>query len=153
MQSPLVEELGFTGTSSACQEILDGTYTPPPSVTPFTKEYLLHLKRPPNIDNPPQALITTEEFQSQWKVAKEKTSAGISGLHFGHMKACAEDSVIAAFEATLCHIPYSTGYSPLEWGKSVSVMIQKKGKGNKAEDLRTIQLMEAPFNGNNKKLG
>ena len=69
------------------------------------------------------------------------------------MKACAADPELADFEATMCHIPYSTGYSPEEWQCSVSVMIEKKGKGNLVDDLRTIQLMECDFNGNNKKLG
>ena len=112
-----------------------------------------HLRRPPNIINPPEAIITTEDYQQVWKNAKERTSAGISGIHFGHMKACAEDTTLAAFEATMCHIPYTTGYSPTGWKQSVSVMLLKKGKGNHVDDLRTIQLMEAEFNANNENIG
>ena len=84
---------------------------------------------------------------------KEKTSSGISGLHFGHMKACAQSKFILDFEATLAHIPYSTGISPGDWKKSINAMLEKRGKGAHVSNLRTICLMEADFNHNNKKLG
>ena len=153
MSGDLVHDLGYTGNSIACQDILNGTYEPPDDVDEYTKEYLRHLKKPLNIVNPPEAIITTDDYQQVWKKSKERTSAGISGIHFGHMKACAEDDTLAAFEATMCHIPYTTGYSPSGWKKSVSVMLLKKGKGHHVDDLRTIQLMEAEFNANNKKIG
>lgn len=82
---------------------------------------------------------------------KEKTSAGISGLHFGHLKACASSALLSDFEATLAHIPYSTGYSPQGWKQSVNVMLEK-GKGVLTKNLRTICLLEADFNFNNKVL-
>ena len=46
---------------------------------------------------------------------KERISAGISGIHFGQMKACAQSQELADFEATMNHIPYATGYSPHQW--------------------------------------
>ena len=69
------------------------------------------------------------------------------------MKACRQDDTLAAFEATMCHIPYATGYSPQEWKTSVNCMIEKKGKGVAVENLRTINLMESDFNFNNKIMG
>lgn len=69
------------------------------------------------------------------------------------MKACSQDKELADFEAAMSHIPYTTGYSPHQWRQSTSVMLLKKGKGDFVDDLRTIQLMECDFNGNNKKLG
>jgi hypothetical protein len=57
---------------------------------------------------------------------KEYTSAGISGLHFGLMKACAMNEFTSQFESSLSHLPYLTGYSPNEWNFGVNIMIKKK---------------------------
>ena len=84
---------------------------------------------------------------------KENTSAGISGLHFGHMKTCAMDKTLTDFEAALCHIPFTTSYSPDKWRTNVSVMIKKKERIERVDKLRTIALLEADFNFNNKLLG
>ena len=153
MSGQLADEIGYTGTSAACQRVLEGTYDPPEGTDEYTTDLLLHLRKPPNISNPPSAYLTTQEFQEGWKKMKETTSAGISGITFAHMKAAAQHDHLAAFEATMAHIPYSTGYSPQDWKKSVSVMIEKKGKGIQVEDLRTIQLLQAESNFNNKKVG
>ena len=83
----------------------------------------------------------------------ESTSAGISGLHFGHLKTCAEDNLLSHFESSVSNIPYSTGYSPKSWQESIIVMIKKRSQSHKIEDQRSIVLMEADFNYNNKLLG
>jgi hypothetical protein len=70
--------------------------------------------------------MTTKEFQTGWKRMKEKTSAGISGIHFGHMKSCAQDEFLSNFEASLAQVPYVTGQSPSSWQVGVNVMIQKR---------------------------
>ena len=84
---------------------------------------------------------------------KEKTSAGISGLHFGHMKTCAMDKTLTDFEATLCLIPFTTSYFPDKWRTNVSVMIKKTEQIERVDKLRTIALLEADFNFNNKTTG
>ena len=117
MHGPLAAEIGFIGTSPACRQILAGTYKPPPGTNHYTTEYLKYLKKPPNIKEAPTACVTTEEFTTSWGKMKEPTSAGISGVHFGHMKACAQSSFISDFEATMAHIPYTTGISPDLWKK------------------------------------
>ena len=66
MTSPLVDDLGFDGTSPACQDILRGTYTPLDNIDKYTKEYLQHLQAPPVIQYKPKALITTESYQQLW---------------------------------------------------------------------------------------
>ena len=76
-------------------------------------KHLRHLKKPDHIHQSPQPIISINDFQTGWAKAKEKTSSHGNAIHFGHMKACAEDTHLAAFEATMCHIPYATGYTPL----------------------------------------
>ena len=83
---------------------------------------------------------------------KGKIFSGISGIYFDHLKACAIDPELTEFKVTICYIPYTTGYSPLAWRKVINMIIEKKGKGNLVQDLRTTNLMEEEFNYNNKIL-
>lgn len=83
MRGQLAAEIGFIGTSPACQEILAGTYTPPPGTNQYTTEYLKYLKKAPNISTAPHSYIMTQEFQESWNKMKEKTSSGISGYILG----------------------------------------------------------------------
>jgi hypothetical protein len=43
--------------------------------------------------------ISTHEHVSNWKRAKEYTSSGISGVHFGMFKSQATDPDLASFDA------------------------------------------------------
>jgi hypothetical protein len=127
MREPLRSTLGPTGNSVAGEQILDGTYIPPTNTPPYTRDFFAQLQKPPQLFAPPlQATMTTKEFQTGWKRMKESTSAGISGLHFGHMKACAQDEFLSEFEASLSQVPYVTGQSPSSWQVGVNVMIQKR---------------------------
>ena len=84
---------------------------------------------------------------------KEKTSAGISGTHFGHLKVCAEDDQLAEMEASFSHIPFMSGFSPELWQYGVIVMIRKKAQSDLLKDLRSVVLTEAEWNFNKKVLG
>ena len=128
MTEPLAEKLGYDGLLSVCQQILDGTYTPPPGTDEYTIAYFKELKRPPQVLNPPQASVSTSVFKEGWKKINENISSGLTGIHYGHMKACAMDDMLSDFKATICHVPYSTGYSPMEWKTSINTMIPKRGK-------------------------
>ena len=58
---------------------------------------------------------------------KEKTtSASKTGLHFGHLKACAQNSLLTEFESSIAHIPYVSGYTPQQWKEGTIVMIKKR---------------------------
>ena len=81
---------------------------------------------------------------------KEQISVGLSGIHFGHIKACAQRQSLLDFEATIYYIPYATSYLPTEQQKSINTIITKKGKECMVSDLRTINLIEVDFNFNNK---
>ena len=98
------------------------------------------------------SLLITNHING-WKRAKERTSSGRSGVHFGHFMAGAKHTGIATFDATMAQIPYQTGYSPKIWQHGVNVMLVKKKGDYRVSKLRAILLYEADFNQNNKRLG
>lgn len=155
MIHPLSNILGFLGLTEEAEAILDGTFEFPAECHPYTREFFAQMKRVPQAQNlAPPAAISTETFKQGWKVMKEGTSACSSeGLHFGHLKACAQDEELANFEASCSHIPYCTGQSPSYWKRGKIVMIYKRAMVDLITKLRSIVLCEADFNFNTKILG
>lgn len=151
MREPLRSLLGI-GTTPSCDRILAGTFSPPLSTDKYTKEFLAELK----YDDKATSLspfISTATFINGWRGMKERTSAGISGLHFGHLKATTFNKYLSNTEASLSNIPFITGYSPQSWRTGILVMIQKKTLDDLLSSMRTLVLLEADANFNNKLLG
>ena len=94
--------------------------------------------------------IDSASWKDSWKAAKENTSSGPSGLHFGHFKADALVPHLAELDATMANIPIITGYTPKRWRRGLNVMIEKKEGGMNVEKMRIILLYEADFNQVNK---
>ena len=154
MKGNLLEEIGYDGMTEAGDQILKGNYSPPAETGRYTRELINQLKRTEhNFEHTPEAAIKTQSFKEGWKKIKENTSAGISGTHFGHLKASAENAQLAEVEASFAHIPYMSGFSPTLWQYGVIVMIRKKAKSDMLKDLRSVVLTEAEWNFNNKVLG
>ena len=154
MQGQLQRDLQYDALTEAGKEILRGEYNAPQGTDQYTKELLSQLKTIPyQYDRPPEAHISQKTYKEGWKKMKEATSAGISGLHFGHMKATTFDEGLIEFESAISSIPFTTGYSPPKWQYGVMVMLQKKAKVDLVDQMRTIVLTEADFNFNNKILG
>ena len=155
MQEPLRSLLGRTGNTAFCNSILDGSVDLPPNTPIYTRELFQQMQQVhPTQNNDINKGITEAEFQEGWKLMKEATSsASLSGLHFGHLKACALDDALTTFESSIANVPFSTGYSPQQWQESVIVMIKKKANLNNITALRSVVLTEADFNFNNKILG
>jgi hypothetical protein len=154
MREPLCSLLGSLGDTNACRDILRGDFIPPDDNPPFTREFLAHMQQiNPLQYPPPPASLSTKTFQEGWTKIREYTLSSISRLHFGHLKACAQNVFISNFKSSLSHVPYHTGYSPTAWNYGIDVMIQKKERLNLVSKLRNITLTEADFNFNNKLLG
>ena len=92
-------------------------------------------------------------MQQGWKQQKEHTSSGISGQHFGIMKAVMGNQLLADVHSSMANIPFATGFTPSRWKKGVDVFIEKKNKSSQVDKLRIILLYESDFNFNNKILG
>ena len=154
MQEPLRSLLGKTGETSFSARILDGTAILPPGTPLYTRELFQQLQRNPASNTFTfQPHLSSEDFKTGWTKMKETTSAASkSGLHFGHLKACACNPLLTEFESSISHIPFTTVYVPTQWKESLIVMIKKKAGLNTVHSLRSIVLTEADFNFNNKIL-
>jgi hypothetical protein len=157
MCEPLVSDFGYRNNTPASQAVLEGTYVCPPGTDRFAALLIDKLKRPPLSPTAtpfvPRKHITLEDNTRAWNKAKERTAAGLSGLHFGMYKAHAKRPRLSAFDASMRSVAYMTGFSYNRWKRGVDVQLLKKKKDFRAEKLRTILLLEADLNMNNKALG
>ena len=155
MTDPLLTDLGYLADTEAAQRILDGTYDIPADLDPYAAKLILELRMPESIRNSPlvSSRVETQDHTNGWAKQKETISADPDGLTFSHYKAGATDDLIAQFDATLRSLPYQHGFTPAAWIPMTDVAILKKAGVYDVEKMRTILLMNAEFNMNNKKLG
>jgi hypothetical protein len=155
MQEPLLSELGYLADTPTAEAILQGIYEPPTELDKFTKLFINELRMPDNIRYGHQMSddVTSESNKIAWSRQKEQVSSEPSGLTFSHYKAAAQDPVNNLFDAKLRGIPYKYGFSPRKWQDITDVEILKKAGVYDIDKMRTITLMDAAFNMNNKQLG
>ena len=158
VQQPLLAKVGKLNEGTGATEILEhGTITldNPEDLDPGTKELIRQLQRPPGVRDLTldDVEITPDRHIASWRKAKERTSSGDKIMHFGHCIACTKNQHLAKFEAIMRNIPFRTGYTPERWKRCVCVEILKKPGEFNVEKLRTIVLMAADFNDNNKIMG
>ena len=73
MKGQLQRDMGYDGLTSAGEEILNGTYIPPPETGRYTKEFIQQLKKAhPTGAEHPTAMISTEQFKDRWKKLRKK---------------------------------------------------------------------------------
>ena len=158
MVSPIIDDLGFLGDTDSVEAILAGHYSPPPGTDPYLQELLRALRMPSSIRQRVaqsrliSTLISQEDHCSGWK-KRRLASAESSGLTMDHYLAGTRDLAIAAIDTLFRQLPYQHGFSPESWQMITDVEILKKAGVYDVELMRTIQLMHAEFNANNKKLG
>jgi hypothetical protein len=157
MQSPLLDDFGYRRNREAHEQVLQGIYKIPATCDRATEMLIQGLARPSGLhgraQDIPRTHITTEDHIRGWKKQKERTSGGISGLHFGHYKAHAQARDLAAFDASMRSVAYTTGYSFKRWKKGLDVQLLKRTNDHRASQLRTILLLESDHNMNNKVIG
>ena len=153
LQPPLLPLLGYIPTAHA-EPILTGTFQPPAGTPYYARLLLNHIRYPSDQPDhlPPASHIDLLNHCASWKHAKEYTTAGISGVHFGMYKAQIRDPDLALYDAAHRSIPYHNGFYYDRWLRGVDVMLLKASGNTRSDKLRTILLMEADFNMNNKKL-
>ena len=155
MTFPLLDDLGYLGNTEAAEQILLGTYQIPEGTDPHARKLIAELRLPDAVrrNGTTVDFISTKDHVDGWKKQKENISSDPDGLTFSHYKAGSDDAVIAQFDATLRSLPYQHGFVPDAWIPMTDVEILKKAGVYDIEKMRTILLMNAEFNTNNKKLG
>ena len=96
--------------------------------------------------------VTPEDHINAWLKQDERISSAPSGPHFEHFEAGITDEYIMEFDALSRSLPHQCGFSSAPWREIVDVEILKKAEVCDTEKMRTIALMHAELNMNNKKL-
>ena len=107
LQSPLLNLFGYL-SSPASEDVLDGTFNPPVGTPHFAPLLLQHMQHPVTLPATSSSTpgVSNADHINSWKKAREYTTAGISGIHFGMYKAQARDQDLAQDDAAHCSIPF-----------------------------------------------
>ena len=145
--------LGWTANTDASTRLLKGKV--PNDLHIDIKHIASYLQKSKIVSERPtiNSVMSEEQYVSGWAKAKERTSSGISGLHFGHFKANSTMNETLDIDLKLLQMTILLGYSLVRWRSAVDVMIPKKADSKKAAQLRVICLMEPDFNFMNKWMG
>ena len=151
LQLPLSEAVGPIGLGVGATEILDGTFNTS-GVDPFTNQLIDQMKKPKNwseisVDE------SFEEYQRGWQRARENTSSGPSGIHFGHFIAATYDDDVGTIHWLMSKIAMKRGIAPARWRQGTQVMLLKQPGNYQPGKMRAILLYEADFNHANKLIG
>ena len=148
----LLQAVGFLCEGPGVDDILNGTYDIPAHLSPHTKWFLEMLPMPDEIKNNPMGTprLTKEDHANGWKRARESTASEPTTLDFSHYISAAHDDALAEMDATLREIPMQYGFAPDEWNPMTDCSIPKKEDSPRLEEMRTIVLMDAAYNMNDK---
>ena len=97
--------------------------------------------------------ITLKSHVEGWRKQNERTASGPSGLHFGTWKANCRINELARADATMRDISLRTGFVLERWKRGTDVQLMKQEGNFNVNKLRTICLLEADLNQNNKYIG
>jgi hypothetical protein len=145
---------GYMANTPAAREVLAGTYQCPVETDEGTRDLFEEIAWLRSIipKNSVSTVWTPEGWRDSWQGKKEKTSSSQSGLHFSHYIAGSRYPVVArhdSLKATICN---KWGFALDRWGNGLSCMLEKVAGCCLVDKLRSILLMEADFNANNKEL-
>lgn len=144
-QGTLRESLGYLSRSQTAEDIINGTYNYPPEVDEATQDLCLECAQIRTIipEDSVSPTIKTKQWIRGWKRMKEDTSSSESGLHFGHYKAGADSALISQFHVLKATLLMKRGLVLNQWGRGLSVMIEKLFGYSLVFKQRSILLMEA----------
>ncbi|KAI2496055.1 hypothetical protein MHU86_18476 [Fragilaria crotonensis] len=170
---PLSDHLGFTGTSKAQEDMLNGTYDTSP-YHPSVRLLLSHLQHTQEMaEDTSRPTISENDFIGKLKVWSESTTTSPSGMHLGHYKAliarhaysttASDDELTDDFKAKrdelnrrqaallelhLSMINYSLerGYLYQRWHTVANTILFKDTDNVRLHRTRVIHIYEADYN-------
>jgi exonuclease III len=164
---PLAEELGYTGTNQACQELLQGKLPQAYSKCSETTQMILEKLMDGNNNNMVNISFSFNDFCSALQHWDEKTTTSPSGRHLGHYRVLlpalqdknttvtviSEDESVEEVGQIILRVYYNvikavimSGISLLRWRTSHTSMIQKIQGNSRIDKLRVIHIYEADYN-------
>ena len=151
----LLEDIGMCCEGPEIEAVLNGTYEPPEHLTEATKRVLRSLAQPEVIKNNPMPTveITLESHQWAWQHVKEATASAPQTLDFSHYIAASFETTCAELDLILREAPLQYGFAPDAWNPMADCFIPKKEEELLPDKMRTICLMDASYNMNNKWYG
>jgi hypothetical protein len=110
--TPLKEEFGFKGLTSATQATLAGLYESNHDNDSRILDLIAQWQMPPAVRElgPLKMELHLDSYISYWKKAREDTSCYPSALSFSTMKAGAHDADIAALDCSMTCLPLYFGF-------------------------------------------
>ena len=124
-------------------DVLDGTYTPPPSLHPLAREVLEHIKRPINLQEI-EFKTTFDEFVEFIKGAKEKTSTSPSGRNYSHYKSLLQGNhrFLQVIHGII-EMSIQRNIVLQRWKTTVTTLIEKDEHKPCIHRMRAIHIIEA----------
>ena len=149
----LTRDIGTFGDRSRVNEILDGTYVPPPSSTDATIDFLQACKRHDNFISNPQTTAPATQYWNEvrtWRQRKETTTS--ANQHIGHYKAVMQHPSLSWLFFQRAEIPTISGYSPAQHRSCINLMIMKKTNSYHVDKQCTLGILNSEFNHSNQAL-
>ncbi len=154
MSADSIRHIGWFAETSTSQNIIQGSLSNEDTqqLDPSLQRLIPYLRRPAQVRDV-SCKISTSQYIYEWSKGREFTATGKSNVHFGHFKASCRDNTLLELDRWMAEISFCSGYVLHRWTKGIDVMIPKKNNSLRADQLRTIVLMEADFNFLNKLAG
>jgi len=156
MQPPLRDMLGNLGNKElSTSQILDGTFQCPDTlVNPYAKLLLQVLSIPTHVKRLTNEDIgwTEKELSKSWQHCNSKTASESTNLNFSHHIAGTYNQQVLEVDCIMCTVPFEMGFSPSECDIMEDFKLFKQMGVTDVEEMRTIRLMVAAYNMNNKRL-
>jgi hypothetical protein len=146
--TPLKEEFGFKGLTSATQAALAGVYDSNHNIDTRILEVIKKWQLPESVRElgAIPMHMSLDSYRRFWKKAREKTACFPGPLFFPTMKAGAFDEQIAEMDWALTRIPLEGGFASKRWKQCVDVMLLKKLGMTELSSLQTIVLFPVDCN-------
>ena len=154
MTAQMTREFGTDGLTEAGRAVVQGKYDDKRIRDETTKAFIKELHQPATVSRwtEKDLHISLDEHKQAWRRARERTASGPSNLHFGMWKVNAMDDYTAELDRIMRAIPFRTGYVMNRWKQGVDVELCKQQGNFDVTRLRTIVLLEADYNLNNKTM-
>jgi hypothetical protein len=155
MDDWITDRVGYCAELEGGQEILDGTFDIPATCDPYLILLINGMRMPEKVRQmePISTNISTEDHKSGWRKQKERTASARSDLGFSDHISATYHTGMAEIDRLFRQIPYKLGFSPKRYQRITDFEIVKRAGVYDVELMRTIQLMVAAFNMNNKLTG